>query len=583
MVARESVDNYINVVTCVCNYVHGWFTNLGLGLDGFKKYIFDMVASEFDSDSRKTFNVKWVITKRFLMLFSLCLFNLLTFFNILGWIGSTIKNKLRFLLFGCRCTGDIGHTVTHKTEHWVMRTTIEIKERRSKYLMFKIFLVFIWVFATYQSIHLQCCNVHFHETMDQPPAWQVQNCIADASFNQIFIMRSNVFLYACSKIFIKFVSRNSSFDDSLILLLSGDIEKNPGPENWYSLRHPNMCPFFRTAVYMVFDHKKLLPKSSDDFVEFVDIDDGFIELQDIFQQYFDAHLIVLKSLKKNILHFMNKNKDWGRNDSLSKNEYYSTFTPTIWVKLTEAEKLKHNLFCNECPKIHFELMAKFPSTSNAVHGARMKNPSQALKAAKKCLNLNKAGRATLKDTLNKVSMDLNTSFTNLWDVSFDESFQNHHDLVKKITPEEKRQLTKKHLRDAVNNINIDNNNTSVDRLYGARLSVRSWDRERKKKSFETVSEAKIRTNLNKENVEKGVKRDKDHVGSFASYQIDDALLKDAASWTAIDHINFTEIGKKYVRKDGNIPKNVGQITKLYLEDKENNEGFNFSYMGKYLK
>ena len=204
-----------------------------------------MVASEFYSDSRKTFNVKWVITKRFLMLFSLCFFNLLTFFNILGWIGTTIKNKLRFLPFGCGCTGDIGHTVTHKTEHWIIRTTIEIKERRSKYLMFKIFLVFIWVFAIYQSIHLQCCNVRFHETMDQPPAWQVQNCIADASFNKIFVMRGNVFLYACSKIFLKFVSRNSSFDDSLILLLCGDIEKNPGPENWYSLRHPNMCPFFK--------------------------------------------------------------------------------------------------------------------------------------------------------------------------------------------------------------------------------------------------------------------------------------------------------------------------------------------------
>ena len=105
------------------------------------------------------------------------------------------------------------------------------------------------------------------------------------------------------------MSRNSSFDDSFILLLSGDIETNPGPENWYSLRHPNMCPFFRSAVFMVFNHQKLLPKSKEDFIEIVDIDEGFIELQNIFQQYFDAHLIDKKCLKKNIQRFMQKNTE----------------------------------------------------------------------------------------------------------------------------------------------------------------------------------------------------------------------------------------------------------------------------------
>ena len=52
-------------------------------------------------------------------------------------------------------------------------------------------------------------------------------------------------------------------------------KKNPGPENWYSVRHPKMCGYFRTAIYLVFEGQKLLPKNEDDALLFVDVNDGF--------------------------------------------------------------------------------------------------------------------------------------------------------------------------------------------------------------------------------------------------------------------------------------------------------------------
>ena len=53
----------------------------------------------------------------------------------------------------------------------------------------------------------------------------------------------------------------------MILLLSGDIEKNPGPDtSWTTIRHPNYCNYFVGCNYMVFLGEKLLsdPAGKDD-------------------------------------------------------------------------------------------------------------------------------------------------------------------------------------------------------------------------------------------------------------------------------------------------------------------------------
>ena len=109
--------------------------------------------------------------------------------------------------------------------------------------------------------------------------------------------------------------------DILLLLLSGDIEKNPELENWYSLRHPKMCGYFCTAIYLVFEEQKLLPKNEDDALVFVDVNDGFKDMKILFKEQFELHLIDMKTLKKNISRFKVTNQKWGRDNCDAKEEY----------------------------------------------------------------------------------------------------------------------------------------------------------------------------------------------------------------------------------------------------------------------
>ena len=54
---------------------------------------------------------------------------------------------------------------------------------------------------------------------------------------------------------------------AMILLLSGDIKKNPGPDtSWTTMLHPNYCNDLRVAIYKVFLGDKLLsdPAGKDD-------------------------------------------------------------------------------------------------------------------------------------------------------------------------------------------------------------------------------------------------------------------------------------------------------------------------------
>ena len=49
----------------------------------------------------------------------------------------------------------------------------------------------------------------------------------------------------------------------------------------------------------------------------------------------------------------------------------------------------------------------------------------------------------------------------------------------------------------------------------------------------------------------------------------------------MEDVIWKRFGDKYVRgQNGVIPLNSGQIAKLYLIDKENNEGFQYTYKGK---
>ena len=38
----------------------------------------------------------------------------------------------------------------------------------------------------------------------------------------------------------------------IILLLSGDIERRPGPDSWTTIKHPNFCNYLRVSIYKIF-------------------------------------------------------------------------------------------------------------------------------------------------------------------------------------------------------------------------------------------------------------------------------------------------------------------------------------------
>ena len=364
-----------------------------------------------------------------------------------------------------------------------------------------------------------------------------------------------------------------------ILLLSGDVEKNPGPENWYSLKHPNMCGFFRAAVYFIFQGQKLLPVDKKELELCIDINQGFLDMQNLFVNHFDILQLNLKNLKKNISRFHDLNKQWARNNNEAKEEYYDSFSPQKWVKLTKTEQNNHTLFCKECQKTYCHITAKFPSKANLYEDARKENPILLAKSLKKQV---KKEKNTLKIATNKVCQEMNSGFISTYGVSFEESFMSLNK-VEKQTRESRRQLKKKHYKEAVTTINEDGGTTVVDRLYGSGSSLRKWDRERKKKYFETVPEAEERTSAKKLKVQNGLKKPKNHTGPFSSYQIDPSLMEVAVTWSANDKISWRKIGEQYIRgRDGKIPSNSGQIAKQFLEDKENNENFVFSYQGKNL-
>ena len=84
----------------------------------------------------------------------------------------------------------------------------------------------------------------------------------------------------------------------MILLLSGDIEKNPGPgASWTTIQHPNYCNYLQVAIiYGIFGRKLLPDPAGEDDALVIDVSDGFADLKNLLGQYYQPHLNELKNL-----------------------------------------------------------------------------------------------------------------------------------------------------------------------------------------------------------------------------------------------------------------------------------------------
>ena len=135
----------------------------------------------------------------------------------------------------------------------------------------------------------------------------------------------------------------------------------------------------------------------------------------------------------------------------------------------------------------------------------------------------------------EISEELDTCFfegTNN-QTNFNESFAKFHQLVPKMSRNDKRNDERKITKKVVNKIKEQNDEYAVNRLYGGDFSLRGWDAERKRKSFETVDEARKRSEESAQKIASGKKKIKDHIGNFSSYKIDTTGLESlASSWTS---------------------------------------------------
>ena len=195
-------------------------------------------------------------------------------------------------------------------------------------------------------------------------------------------------------------------------------------------------------------------------------------------------------------------------------------------------------------------------------------------------NKQKCGIAC-KDLTDDISKVLDERYMEHFNTTFQESFQKCKKLEEKKTSEEKRKCKVSTYKEVINTVKNDYNSTAVDRLCGARISQCGWDANRRKQYFETVPNARKRSSTEKMKVESGIKKAKNHVGDFSSYNIDTSRIEDlASSWTNETTVVWKKIGEECIKNKENIvPSNSGQIAKEYLLNRENG-GFQFTFKGK---
>ena len=123
------------------------------------------------------------------------------------------------------------------------------------------------------------------------------------------------------------------------------------------------------------------------------------------------------------------------------------------------------------------------------------------------------------------------------ETNFNDTFVKCNYFVSKMSRNEVRNNERKIIKKVVSKINDRNDKFAVNRLYGGGFSLRGWDAERKRKSFETVDEAQKRSEENAKKLSLGEKKSKDHVGPLTSYNIDCSAIDSlATTWDSTSKV-----------------------------------------------
>ena len=192
----------------------------------------------------------------------------------------------------------------------------------------------------------------------------------------------------------------------------------------------------------------------------------------------------------------------------------------------------NTLFCQECEITHLNVHAKFPSNSPMYstekqklslliensNGGKLKEVCGKLQPnLKRLLNegfpdKNGKTKKVSKKDLKNLSLEISEVLDNTYQensnnsTSFYESYTKSKQLEPKKNYKEKRTTERQMFKKVVDKIQDQNDSNCVNRLYGADISLRGWDLEIKRKSFETVEDAQTRTAEENAKIESGKKR-----------------------------------------------------------------------------
>ena len=224
----------------------------------------------------------------------------------------------------------------------------------------------------------------------------------------------------------------------ILLLLSGNVESNPGPVSNYTLDNANMCGFYRAAIYFVFSQTKLIPVERG-VIETAKEEEGIADMVHIFGQHFSVHQLDFVKIRKNIARFLKNNKKWSKGRSKNdKDEYYRFFSTVNWDLLDDQTKEKHTICCEECKK--YSVHSTYPSNTTKESDRQIQ---ETLIGVKRVLDqglndLQEKKMKTCNSFTDGLSQIMDEQFSTHFKVTFQDRYEKNRNLAKKREYEDKR-------------------------------------------------------------------------------------------------------------------------------------------------
>jgi hypothetical protein len=251
------------------------------------------------------------------------------------------------------------------------------------------------------------------------------------------------------------------------------------------------------------------------------------------------------------------------NKSGEKQNFIRTYGIDSWLKLKEQDRKSHQLV--DCTKCNETETGIHKSASEETH--KMEDLSVAITNTI-MPDKNTSPAATNKNVEKFINI-LSPVLKNTLDVNFSECVSKVFNLTKKQSSTEKQKETLKERKQnnhMMQNVLFDEESEVQDFLSSG-MSYSQYERERKKKYFETPESARKSFEHKIKKINSGFKKPKKHHGKLENYHFDKESFLHEIKENKSENVNWSSMAKQYdVRnKNGNHPPNAGQILKVFAK------------------